>query len=256
VLVDGFTIIAQVVNFLILLVLMRRFLYRPILKAMDEREQNITLRQREAQRHRQEADREAQDYRDLKAEFEEQRENLLAQTQSEAEEQRKQLIREARQEVEQAKAAWYRAIQEEKEALLLQLNQYVSRETITIARRAMKDLADSDLEDRIVNVFMERLRSLEQDERASIANSLNTHDDNLLINTAFPLSGRQEEQIRHTIAECLGDNHAMVFEENPDLLCGIELKAPGHKISWSLSSYLESLEETLFQLIRNEEARV
>ena len=40
-LIDGFTVGAQVLNFLILVWLMKRFLYQPILDAIDAREQRI-----------------------------------------------------------------------------------------------------------------------------------------------------------------------------------------------------------------------
>lgn len=40
-LIDWFTVIAQVVNFLILVWLLKRFLYQPILNAIDAREQRV-----------------------------------------------------------------------------------------------------------------------------------------------------------------------------------------------------------------------
>jgi F-type H+-transporting ATPase subunit b len=40
-LIDWFTVGAQVVNFLILVWLLKRFLYKPILHAIDERERRI-----------------------------------------------------------------------------------------------------------------------------------------------------------------------------------------------------------------------
>ena len=40
-LIDWFTIIAQALNFLILAWLLKRFLYRPVLNALDEREKLI-----------------------------------------------------------------------------------------------------------------------------------------------------------------------------------------------------------------------
>ena len=42
-LVDWFTVAAQVVNFVILVWLLKRFLYQPILHAIDAREQRIAL---------------------------------------------------------------------------------------------------------------------------------------------------------------------------------------------------------------------
>ena len=61
-LINWFTVIAQIVNFLILVFLLKYFLYDRIVKAMDEREQRIQLRLKEAEEKKQEADQEARSY--------------------------------------------------------------------------------------------------------------------------------------------------------------------------------------------------
>lgn len=110
-LIDWFTIVAQIFNFLILLWLLKRFLYKPILNAMDEREQKITYRLREAQRAEQEAEQEAQEFREKAAELDSQRDRLILEARNEAEALRKELLHQARQEVDQAQERWYRSIQ-------------------------------------------------------------------------------------------------------------------------------------------------
>ena len=47
-LIDWFTVVAEIVNFLILLWLLKRFLYKPVLNAMDKREATIASRENEA----------------------------------------------------------------------------------------------------------------------------------------------------------------------------------------------------------------
>ena len=56
---DGFTIVAQVVNFLILVALLKRFLYAPIIRTMQAREDHITTRLDEAQEKISKAQRQA-----------------------------------------------------------------------------------------------------------------------------------------------------------------------------------------------------
>ncbi len=41
---DWFTVVAQIINFLILVALLKRFLYGPIIRAMDRREAEIASR--------------------------------------------------------------------------------------------------------------------------------------------------------------------------------------------------------------------
>jgi F-type H+-transporting ATPase subunit b len=51
-LIDWFTVVAQVLNFLILVWLLKRFLYRPILNAIDVREKRIAAEVADARRRR------------------------------------------------------------------------------------------------------------------------------------------------------------------------------------------------------------
>jgi F-type H+-transporting ATPase subunit b len=252
-LIDWFTIIAQIINFLILLFLLRRFLYRPILNAMDEREKKITLSQREAQRTKQEAQKEVEEYHHLNQEIRAQREHLYAQAEAEAEEQRKTMLRDARHEVEHAQAAWYRAVQQEKESLLHELNQSASRQTLAIARRALAELADRDLEGQIVEEFLRRLKQLEISQKQIVTDSFSNPGHNLQVRTSFRLSDEQMDRIKHTVRDYLDYERTLEFDVDPNLLCGIELKTPGQKISWSLASYLDDLEESMFEAFREKQ---
>jgi F-type H+-transporting ATPase subunit b len=250
VIIEWFTVIAQIINFLILLFLMRRFLYKPILNMMDERERHITLRLREAEESIKEADEAATEYQDLKSELEGNRESLLQSARQEAEEKRLSLLREARQEVERAQAAWNRAVRQEKEALVQELNQRASRQMIEMTRRALADLADKDLEEHIISVFLNRLKDLDENERLDIARTLQNDTEELLIRTAFDLTPEQQENIRSGIKQAAGKDGDLRFVIEPGLLGGIELKTRDRKISWSLSSYLHTLEESLTQAMQ------
>ena len=50
--IDWFTVVAQAINFLILVWLLKRFLYKPILHAIDEREKGIAANSRRPRRRR------------------------------------------------------------------------------------------------------------------------------------------------------------------------------------------------------------
>ena len=64
-LIDWFTVISQIINFLILIFLLKRFLYRPILKAIDAREERITNELQAAELQKSEAAKNEKKYQDL-----------------------------------------------------------------------------------------------------------------------------------------------------------------------------------------------
>lgn len=247
---DWFTTIAQIINFLILLWLLKRFLYKPIINAMNEREERILHRLREAEQAQLDAEREAQEFRQKSAELENRRESLIKDARSEAERVRKEMLHEARQEVNESQERWFRSIQHGKETFLRDLYERVGRQTYEVARRALSDLANEDLETHIIETFLSRLGNMEGEERESLERALEESDGSITVRSAFEVPEYLRIAIYERIESISPNGYDLNFECLPDLISGIELKLAGKKISWSLSSYLEELEENLAHALR------
>jgi F-type H+-transporting ATPase subunit b len=247
---DWFTTVAQIFNFLILLWLLKRFLYKPILNAMNEREEKITYRLREAKRAQQEAEQKALEYRQKTEELESRRENLLMDATNEVEHLRKEMLNKARREVHESQERWFRSIQQSKEAFLRDLYQRVSNQTYDVARKALWDLANEDLESHIIETFLGRLDDLEGDEHGSLERALAESNGTITVRSAFEIPSDLRIAIQDRIESMTPNSFEMSYESSPDLISGIELKLAGKKISWCLSSYLEDLEENLTHALR------
>ncbi|MFW6083626.1 MAG: F0F1 ATP synthase subunit B, partial [Gemmatimonadota bacterium] len=96
--IDWFTFVAQVLNFLILVLLLRRFLYRPVLRVIEEREEGIRSRVREAEEDREGARRAAAAAREREAEIESERKERLRAVETDVAAIRRELLEEAREE--------------------------------------------------------------------------------------------------------------------------------------------------------------
>ena len=250
-LIDWFTVIAQIINFLVLVYLLKRFLYGPIIRAMDEREKKIALSLEGARKKKDEADLEAKDYRRKNREFDEHREEMFSQIKEEAEVRRKDLINEARNQVDAGRTKWYEAIQREREAFLQDLRRRAGRQTCAISRQVLKEMADVDLEDHVIHVFIKRLLSLNKDETEALKESIHRLPQKISVRSAFKIPGKPAGEIKEVLQN-QADGHVDVqFEVSPDLICGIELKFQGSRISWNVDDYLETLEESLLAALEN-----
>jgi len=152
----------------VLVLLLRHFLYRRVVRAMDERETRIDSRLKEAQERKKEAEQEAESYRKKNQELLDRDEELLAKAREEADIWRKKLEENARIEVEENKARWYEAVERQKEAFLIDLRRRAGEQTYIIVRRVLKDLANDDLERQIINTFIKLLANLEDDEKEAL----------------------------------------------------------------------------------------
>ena len=249
---DWFTVVAEVVNFLILVALLKYFLYDRIIGIADERESKIAARFEEAEQKRQKADKEAEKFQNQQQELAEQQEELMTQAREAAERRRRELLDQARQEVEAQKEQWQQTVQREQAAFLKDLRRKAGQQTIRMARRSLADLAGADLEQQMIERFLEKSKQLPDEEQAKLADSLRDSGRQSVITTAFDLSAENQEQLMTAIREQFGDGLEGKFNTAPNLICGIELKANGHKIAWSLDNYLDNLADNLARVLQEE----
>lgn len=255
--VDWFTVAAEIVNFLILVVLLKKLLYDRILAVADAREEKIASRFEEAEEQKAAAEKEAERYRQQRQEFEEERDALLENAREAAEERRHELIREARSAVEAQQEEWYDALAREQHRFLQKLHRRAGEQFYAVTRRALADLADADLEQQVINAFLERLRRLDADARQAILSaSTDSTGDAAEIRTAFPLPDESQDRIVDVIHTELSEELSPSFAVDEELLCGIALRTNGQQVTWNVDSYLDQLEqrvqETLEEALRHQ----
>lgn len=246
-LINWFTVAAQIVNFLILVALLKHFLYGPIVAAMTAREGRIAAQLTEARQKKQEAEQEEASLRQQIREIEGQRQQMLTEAGRQAEAHKQELFSQARQEVEQIRQKWAASLRREQENFLQNLKQRLAQEVVAISRRALKELGDQELEQRLTEVFLDRLRLLPPEEQAAIQESVQETGGELLITTAFELSEETRQKIAAQVQEQFGRGLALRFATSGELLAGLELLTSSRKLAWSLGSFLDSLEEDLSQ---------
>jgi F-type H+-transporting ATPase subunit b len=248
VLIDWFTVFAQIVNFLILVGLLKYFLYGPILRAMDQREEKIAHRLAEADQREQEAEENRQHYHARQRELKEQQDDILARAREEAEAERQRLMDEAREEVDAVKSRWYEALEREKTTFLQDLRQRAGQQVYHITRQALEDLATADLEQQIIEAFCRRLQDLSEEKRQELTTILQQGNE-ATITSAFELPPGAREKIEDILQGYAQDGLKLHYQTSPEVISGIELKAPGYKVAWNLDHYLEDLEAETRQML-------
>lgn len=247
-LIDLFTVVAQLFNFLLLVALLHRFLYGPVTRAMEAREARVREEVEGAHALRAEAEAEGERYRALLAGFEAEREARLREVRAELEELRHEQIREVRAEVKELRERWQRTLEQEKEAFLRELRARAGQELLTVMRRALKELADEELEDRLVERFLERLNELDADDRERFAAAVREDGGAIRLRTAFPPSADHRAALAGAVRETFAVDAAPRFEADPDLVAGVELQAGGLKLAWTLDDYLRGLEDAVREI--------
>lgn len=248
-LIDWFTVGAQVLNFLILVWLMKRFLYQPILDAIDAREKRIAAELANAAAKSAEAQAERDEFQRKNEQFDQQRTGLLKTATDEAATERQRLLDEARHTADTLSAKRQETLRNEAHSLNQAISLRTQQEVFAIARKALTDLATTSLEERLVEVFNRRLRELAGEAKATVAAALKTASAPALVRSAFDLPVEQRATIQRTLNETFATEIRVRFETAPDLVGGIELTMNGQKVAWSIADYLGSLEKGVGELL-------
>lgn len=252
-LIDWFTVIAQVINFLILVWLLKHFLYRPILNAIDVREKRIAKELADADATKAEAQQERDEYRHKNAEFEQQRTALINKAKQEAKAERLHLLDEARQAADALSAKRQETLRNDAHHLNQAISHRTRQEVFAITRKALTDLATTTLEERLADVFSRRLREMDEPVKKSIGESLKRASEPTLVRSAFDLPETQRAAIQQTLNQTFSAEINIRFETAPELISGIELISNGQKVAWSIADYLVSLEKGVAEILEEKQ---
>jgi len=248
-LIDWFTVCAQVLNFLILVWLMRRFLYKPILQAIDAREKKIAKELADADAQKAEAQKERDEFQHKNEEFDKQRAGILAKATDESKVECQRLIDKARKDSDSSRAKAREALISEQQSLGGEIARRTREEVFAIARKALADLSSTSLEERIVDVFIRKLRAIDGKEREDMKAAFKQASPASVVRSAFDLPAAQRNAVEGAIKETLDMQSPVSFQTTPDLVSGIELSASGRKIAWSIEDYLNSLSKGVSALL-------
>ncbi len=251
-LINWFTVLAQAINFLILVWLLKRFLYKPILHAIDEREKGIAAQLAQAEAKVSEAQKERDDFQHKNEAFDQQRAALLVKATDEAKVERQRLIDEAKKDADALRAKRQAALESEQRNLDQEIIRWTQKEVFAISRKTLTDLAGTSLEERMGDVLVRRVRALNDEAKEQLATAFKSSDHQVSVHSTFELPPAQKSAIESAVKETFAPDAQVQFETAPDLVCGIDLSTNGHKVSWSIADYLATLEKSAGELLHKE----
>jgi F-type H+-transporting ATPase subunit b len=246
--IDWVTVAAQIVNFLVLVWLLQRVLYRPLTRALKAREEEVNRSLREAESARKTAETEAEAHRHALKVLENERHSHLKAVEEEVEALRVEMTREAHGELAQRRAGWQAQLEEEKAAFLDRLRRRAGEAFITLARRTLAEMADEDLVDRIAHVFARRISALDRDEKKHLRSAAG-REEVLSIRSSFPLLPAARTLVAEAVGGVLEREVKIDYREEPGLECGIVLAIGSRHVGWTLGEHLDALEADVGRLL-------
>ena len=248
-LIDWFTVGAQAVNFIILVWLLKRFLYKPILNAIDAREKRIAADLAAAAVREAQARKSQDEFDEKNKKFDQDRDALMAKAALEIKAEHDRLLDDARKAANDLLSEQRAAARGDATALMEQMMRLAAGEVFDVARRALSDLASMALEERLGEIFTRRLREMKPEAKQLLGLALRASGAAAVVHSRFSLAEQERATIRNALNETFAADIRVAFETAPDGICGVELTVGGQKLSWSIAGYLGALEQKAQALV-------
>lgn len=248
-LIDWFTVGAQALNFVVLVALLQRFLYKPILVAVDARESRIASQLADAAAKATDATKERDELQQKNDAFDSQRTQMLAKATADVQTERQHLLDDAGKAADALSAARHAALLANAQSLNAAITRRTRDQVFAVSRKTLTDLASSGLEGRMVEVFNRRLGAMEGPAKQALADALTSEPEPAVVRSAFDLPPAQRAALQNAVNVAFSKDVALRFETGPELIGGIELAANGQKVSWSIADYLDALEKGIDGLL-------
>ena len=248
---DWFVFFCQIVNLIILVYLLKRFLYGRIIKAMDTREAKIAAIFADAEKSREEARLAAEKHDQRLQELEDRYQGRLNKAREDAEAHRRELMERAREEVDLTQSRWLETLRSERVTFLHELRRLAGSQIYSITRRVLKDLADIDLDERIVEILSEKIQAMDEEERRKFREAISS-EGKITVQCAFDIPPEARSKLDEVIRRSIAQATEVEYEKSADMMSGYEIRSDGHKIAWSMKDYLDTLEEKFYHALYEE----
>ncbi|MCA9507335.1 MAG: F0F1 ATP synthase subunit delta, partial [Myxococcales bacterium] len=228
--------------------LLKHFLYKPILSAIDQREKKISETISDAQNKKIAAQKEIDNYQNKNKALNQRSKELLQQASDDAQEKATKIIDAAHQKAHELEQK-----QEEKlRNIVLSFNSEMYRKTteeiFLTTQKVLHDMSSITMEHAMLDAFLTFTKKMKPSDKNEFKSTLNTSKATL--RSALPMSDQKISELKKVLEEIFAIKFEMLYEVKPELICGIELLSNGQKISWNISDYLSSMEQNLNTIVQ------
>jgi F-type H+-transporting ATPase subunit b len=242
--IDWWTLALQTVNVLILIWILARFFFRPIMDMVAKRQDATNKLLADAAQARQEAVDVNNEAKNARAEIAAQRERMIAEARNAAQIERQTLLEECSKDIvklnSEAKAGIARDLASAEQTII----DHAAEVSIEIARRLLARLPHRDMLHAFVDEICRELMASSSDARESLAAAA-APGDPIDVVTAAPLSGEEMQQVRDALKKAFGCELPFTFRSDPAIIAGIELSGRNVIIRDSWRADLERIREEL-----------
>lgn len=217
------TFLLEIVNFLLLVWLLKHFFYRPLLDVIARRQQRIEERLADAQRERDEAAVLQHQFQQRLANWESEREKARETLHSELRAERAQRETELQDSIEQLRRRHEAIEQRQQRQLRQRIENQALEQGSTFATRLLEQAAGPELDTRLRQLLLQQLAALSPEQRDALREQLQSADTDANVHSAYELSESECADITRSLEQLAGHSITCQFHIDAALIAGVRI---------------------------------
>lgn len=247
---DWITVAAQFINFLVLIWLLNRFLFRPVLAVMTNREELIDKQLEEASIKMGQADSVREEYQAAISTLDAEKTTILSAAVTQAKADEKKLLESTRMEINQRRDAWLESLAAEKQEIGDLFKQSIASTVQSICDSLLRRISNRGLNDQMIESFIDQFARLDSSAREI----LRKNQETITIVSAQQIKEDSRHLLTNALAEQFDNDPTIDYQIDEQLIAGLKLEIEDFELDWSLRNMLESLDAELSSAVENADA--
>ncbi len=235
------TFLLEIINFLVLVWILKRFLYKPVLNVIERRRADIEGRLTEAADRQREAEALKSGYEHRLADWEQERQQARDALARELVQERERRVAELEDELAQERERREVAEARRQTDALHKMESLALRQGAEFAARLLRVAAGPEVEARLLDLLVSGLGTLSPERLAAIRNHHGSDTDTASVATAHPLSEAQREALRAALSRVAGRDLVPEFSIDTELLAGARVVLGTWVLAANIRDELEGL---------------
>jgi F-type H+-transporting ATPase subunit b len=237
------TFVLEILNFLVLVWILKRFLYKPVLEVIARRRAGIEKQLADARALHDDAEALQARYQVELADAAQERQRARTQLTSEVEAERARRLAALQSELAQAREKAAAAEAQRQADAQHRAEETALNQAARFASRLLEQVASPELEERLVERVLADLSQLSEERVAALRNGWGQALAAPVVTSAFPLTDTQRQQLQQSLSTLTGVSAPARFEQDPELLAGVRVAVGAWVLSGNLRDELSSLAE-------------
>ncbi len=241
------TFVLEILNFLVLMWILKRFLYRPVMAALNKRRDAIEQTLSETEREHAHAGALEKEYQNRLNDWNQEKKQLRGKMLEEIQDERTKRLQQLQDEIdsEKEKAA---SVREHREAEAFRgYRREAYEQSAVFASKLLSAAAGPELEVNLFNLFMEQFGRLEDEQVANLHRACEIASGNMTVISAYPLKQEQRKRLETELGKICKNPINVDYQEDSKLLAGLRINfgnwVLGLNLQDELNGYVEIINE-------------